>query len=69
MNAVWFVASEDSVRVERLVERHVRFGKTPAEASAWVAGTDQRNSDLVSPTVTGADRIIVNGARGWDCAG
>ena len=69
MNAVWFVASEDSVRVERLVERHVRFGKTPAEASAWVAGTDQRNSDLVSPTVTRADRVIVNGARGWDCAG
>ena len=25
------------------------FGKTPIEARAWVAGTDQRNSDLVSP--------------------
>lgn len=68
MNAVWFVASEDAVRVERLVERHVRFGKTEAEARAWVAGTDQRNSDLVSCTIGGADRVIVNGSRGWTVA-
>jgi pantothenate kinase len=68
MDAVWFVASEDAVRVERLVERHVRFGKTAAEARAWVAGTDQRNSDLVSPTLVHADRVIVNGSRGWDFA-
>jgi hypothetical protein len=33
-----------------------------------VAGTDQRNSELVSPTRARADRVIVNGARGWDCA-
>lgn len=68
MNAVWFVASEDAVRVERLVERHVRFGKTVAEARAWVLGTDQRNSDLVSPTLARADRVVVNGSRGWDFA-
>jgi pantothenate kinase len=69
MNLVWFVASEDAVRIERLVERHVRFGKTAAEARAWVAGTDQRNSDLVSPTLARADRVIVNGSQGWDSAG
>jgi pantothenate kinase len=68
MNTVWFVASEDSVRVRRLVERHVQFGKTPSEARAWVAGTDQRNSDLVSPTLGSADRVVVNGSRGWELA-
>jgi len=65
IDAVWFVASEESARVERLVARHVQFGKTPPEARAWVAPTDQRNSDLVAGTAGRADRIIVNGAADW----
>jgi pantothenate kinase len=69
MDAVWSVVSEEAVRVQRLVERHVQFGKTPSEARAWVAGTDQRNSDLVSPTLGSADRVVVNGMHGWDVVG
>jgi pantothenate kinase len=65
MDAVWFVASDESERIERLVARHVEFGKTPEEARAWVATTDQRNSELVAATVGKADRVIVNGAAGW----
>ncbi len=65
MDAVWFVASEESERIERLVARHVEFGKTPEEARAWVATTDQRNSELVAGTAGKADRVIVNGAAGW----
>jgi pantothenate kinase len=66
MDAVWFVASEETMRVERLVARHVRFGKTPHEARDWVAITDQRNSELVAGTLAKADRVIVNGVAGWD---
>ena len=66
MDAVWFVASEETMRVERLVARHIQFGKSPHEARAWVATTDQRNSELVAATVGRADRVIVNGAAGWD---
>lgn len=65
MDAVWFVASDESERIERLVARHVEFGKTPEEARAWVATTDQRNSELVAGTAGNADRVIVNGAAGW----
>jgi pantothenate kinase len=65
MDAVWFVASKETMRVERLVARHVQFGKTADEARAWVATTDQRNSELVAGTVGRADRVIVNGAAGW----
>jgi pantothenate kinase len=65
MDAVWFVASEETMRVERLVARHIQFGKTPHEARAWVATTDQHNADLVASTVGRADRVIVNGAAGW----
>ena len=68
MDAVWFVASEESDRIDRLVARHIEFGKTPEEARTWVATTDQRNSELVAGTVRRADRVIVNGAGGWALA-
>jgi pantothenate kinase len=68
MDAVWFVASEEAMRIERLVARHIQFGKTPHEARAWVAATDQRNSELVAGTAGRADRVIVNGAAGWSLA-
>jgi pantothenate kinase len=64
MDAVWFVASEEAARVQRLVARHIQFGKSPDEARAWVATTDQRNSDLVAATAGRADRVIVNGSDG-----
>jgi pantothenate kinase len=65
MDAVWFVASEETMRVERLVARHIQFGKSPHEARSWVATADQRNAELVAATVARADRVIVNGAAGW----
>jgi pantothenate kinase len=65
MDAVWFVASEETIRVERLVARHVQFGKTPRAARAWVTTTDQLNSDLVAGTIGRADRVIVNCSAGW----
>ncbi len=65
MDAVWFVETEETMRVERLVARHVLFGKPPNEARAWVATTDQRNAELVAGTVGRADRVIVNSAAGW----
>jgi len=67
MDAVWFVTSDEALRVDRLVARHIQFGKTPEEARAWVAATDQRNAELVAPTAASADRVIVNGAEGFVC--
>jgi pantothenate kinase len=58
MDAVWFVTSDESKRIERLVARHIEFGKTPDEAQAWVATIDQRNAELVAATVDKADRVI-----------
>jgi pantothenate kinase len=68
MDAVWFVVGEENERIERLVTRHIEFGKTPDEARAWVADIDQRNSDLVSRTAGSADLVVVNGAAGWSIA-
>jgi pantothenate kinase len=58
MDAVWFVASDESERIARLVARHIEFGKTPDEARAWVATTDRRNTELAAGTVGKADRVI-----------
>lgn len=65
MDRVWFVASEEALRVERLVARHIKFGKSPDAAQAWVTGADQPNAELVSTTATAADVVIVNSANGW----
>lgn len=65
IDAVWFVTGDDTVRIERLVARHVRFGKTPDGARAWVTGTDQSNADLVEAGRARADRVIVNDGQCW----
>jgi pantothenate kinase len=45
----WYVDVDDALRVERLVRRHERFGRSPADARAWVAGTDEPNARAVAP--------------------
>jgi pantothenate kinase len=58
LDEVWFLDVTDEVRRPRLVARHVQFGKSPAEAEAWVARTDDANAVLVVATRASADRII-----------
>jgi len=65
MDRVWFVSSAEGLRQERLIARHIEFGKSRDAAYAWVTGTDQCNADVVWPTADAADRVIVNGADGW----
>lgn len=65
MSSVWFVTGDEELRVRRLVARHVEFGKDPPFARAWVASSDQPNADLVAASRGAADRVIVNGADGW----
>ncbi|MDM7991416.1 nucleoside/nucleotide kinase family protein [Arthrobacter sp. zg-Y877] len=55
---VWFCEPDDELRVQRLVERHIRFGKSPAEAAAWVRDVDERNARLVQETKARADVVV-----------
>lgn len=55
---VWFCRVGDAVRRERLVARHVRFGKNEDAARAWVAAVDERNSYLVASTMPAADLVL-----------
>ncbi|HET7475228.1 MAG TPA: nucleoside/nucleotide kinase family protein [Dermatophilaceae bacterium] len=65
MDEVWFVTVDDRLRVERLVSRHVAFGKRPHAARTWVETSDTPNAELIAPSEARADRIVVNGPDGW----
>ena len=58
IDTVWFYDLDDAVRRQRLIDRHIRFGKSPAAAFAWVNGPDQRNAELIAGTRRAADLII-----------
>ena len=58
LDEAWYVELDDSVRLERLIDRHVAFGKSPPAARAWSLGTDQVNAELVARTRSRADLVV-----------
>ncbi len=62
LDEVWFCEVDEGERVRRLVARHEEFGKDHDTAVAWVAGTDQRNADLVATTRDRAELVVPVGA-------
>jgi pantothenate kinase len=58
LDEVWHVRLDEATRLERLVARHVEFGKTLDEARAWVERVDQPNAALVEAAAERADRIV-----------
>jgi pantothenate kinase len=58
LDDVWHVVVDDGLRLERLVARHVRFGKTPDEARAWVERVDQPNALRVEAAAGRADLVL-----------
>jgi pantothenate kinase len=59
LDEVVFLVTDDEVRRRRLVARHVEFGKSPAEAEAWVARVDDANAAMIDATRARADRVVV----------
>jgi hypothetical protein len=45
--------------MDRLIRRHMEFGRDFEAADAWARGTDQRNADLIAATKMLADLIVV----------
>lgn len=58
LDEVWFCELRDDVRLARLLARHVRFGKPPDVARAWVASVDQPNAALIEATKVRADLVV-----------
>lgn len=58
LDACWYVEVPEEQRLDRLVARHERFGKSPQEAAAWTHGPDQANAELVARTRDRADAVV-----------
>lgn len=55
---VWFVDVDQQVRLDRLIARHVRFGKSPDDAREWVMRNDEANARLVLAGRDAADLVV-----------
>ena len=58
LTEVWYTDLDDEERLRRLIDRHVRFGKDPAAATAWATGSDERNARLIAAGRDRADLVI-----------
>ncbi|MBA2512825.1 MAG: nucleoside/nucleotide kinase family protein [Solirubrobacterales bacterium] len=54
----WFCAIEGEVRIERLIARHVRYGRSSDDAQGRTLGTDERNARLVEAHRHLADIVV-----------
>ena len=48
LDECWYVDTDEELRVQRLIQRHIQFGKTPEYARAWVMRSDEHNAALVA---------------------
>jgi len=58
LDEVWFVETDESTRLERLVERHAANGKPRDLAQRWATVSDQANAELVAATRERADLVV-----------
>lgn len=58
LDAVWFVDLDDGRRRSRLVDRHVRHGRTRDAAQAWVDDVDEPNAQRVLARRDAADLVV-----------
>ena len=58
LDEVWFVETDDAPRVERLLARHVEFGKTEEQAGRWMARVDEPNALRITARRSEADFVV-----------
>lgn len=59
LDAVWYLDPSDEVRVNRLVRRHVQFGRTPVDAlRRATSGSDGANAAVIAASRDRADLVL-----------
>jgi pantothenate kinase len=54
----WYLELDEPTRLDRLVRRHERHGKTHQQALDWAGGTDQANAVLIARGRDRADLVV-----------
>ena len=60
IDEIWYVDVDADLRRERLVRRHMHFGRSLEAARAWVANTDEPNAVRIDATKSRADVVFIN---------
>lgn len=55
---VWYCQQDNKLRLQRLIRRHIEFGKSPAEAERWVGAVDEPNARLIDADRADADLVV-----------
>ena len=58
LDEVWYVDPPIDARLAALIQRHVHFGRTEAEAREWVMRSDEANAAQVASRREDADLIV-----------
>jgi pantothenate kinase len=58
LDLTFFIEVDHETRIERLVARHERFGKSPEDARDWALGPDESNARLIEQTASLTDHRI-----------
>jgi pantothenate kinase len=58
LDEVWFLDVDRELREERLVARHMAFGRSEAQAREWVRTTDAANAKRIEAVAAHADRQL-----------
>ena len=61
LDEVWYLEVEPEVRHERLLTRHMQFGRSRAQALEWMAQTDEPNAKRIAASRHQADWVISEG--------
>lgn len=58
LDECWYLDPGEAVRRQRLIARHVRYGRDPVAAAGWADGVDQPNAVTVATTRPRADLVV-----------
>ncbi len=58
LDECWFVDVDDAVRLERLIARHVAYGRSAADARERSLGSDMRNATIIAAGRSRATRVV-----------
>ncbi|MEY5100963.1 MAG: hypothetical protein RJA36_3682 [Pseudomonadota bacterium] len=58
LDEVWYLEVEQDLRLARLVERHVHFGRSREDAQHWIASNDEPNARLIEASRQRADAVL-----------
>lgn len=58
LDEVWYLEVPEAVRLSRLIERHVRFGRERPEAERWVQAVDEPNARAIESSRDRASCIV-----------